>query len=249
MAEAGAVFYRGPSLLTGDAIVGVLTGLEGGSHNPKTGPMVQAWIIRSDVAPMAAVRANVDDAICGDCKYRGRDGFDRRCFVSPWLGPNNVFKRLDEYIEASWDEMAALVEGRHVRLGAYGDPAAIPFDVWRRLLVTVSGWTGYTHQWRRCDPRLKTIVMASVDTLDEFHDAHVLGWRTFRVRAKADPLLADAEVICPASDEGQHRATCLTCELCRGQANPARSVVIIAHGNNGVKAAWHKSRRAAMEHA
>ena len=30
MSELGAIFYRGPSLLTGDPIVGILTGLEAG---------------------------------------------------------------------------------------------------------------------------------------------------------------------------------------------------------------------------
>jgi len=74
VSELGAVFYRGPSLLTGDPIVGALSGLEGGSLNPKTGPMVQAWIIRSDLPPMDAKRQNLDDAVCGDCKLRGRDG-------------------------------------------------------------------------------------------------------------------------------------------------------------------------------
>lgn len=33
MSELGAVFYRGPSLLTGDPVVGVLTGLEGGRRH------------------------------------------------------------------------------------------------------------------------------------------------------------------------------------------------------------------------
>lgn len=51
----GCVFYRGPSLLTGDPIVGIATGLEGGSMNAKTGPMVQAWIIRSRAAAEASV--------------------------------------------------------------------------------------------------------------------------------------------------------------------------------------------------
>ena len=32
------------------------------------------------------------------------------------------------------------------------------------------------------------------------------------------------EVICPASDEGQHKATCSTCELCRGLATSAALV-------------------------
>jgi hypothetical protein len=246
--EPGAVFYRGPSLLTGDPIVGVLTGLDGGSLNAKTGPMVQSWIIRPDMPPMEAVRENVDDAICGTCSLRGRNGFDRKCYVTPWLGPNNVYKRLaaGDYIEASWLDLHALLEGRHVRLGAYGDPGAVPFEVWRALLVKTAGWVGYTHTWRVCDARLKTIVMASVDTEQEFHLAHLAGWRTFRVRLAADPLIdfrgSSLEFVCPASDEAGHKTTCQACQLCRGTASPARSVVINAHGKPSTMRAY-KLRR------
>lgn len=227
----GVVLYRGPSLLTGDPIVAVATGLTTRSMNEKTGPMVQVWILRSDVAPMAAKRRNLDDAVCGDCRHRGRDGLGSSCYVVPWLAPNNVFKGLDTYPAVSWADLRFALLGRHVRLGAYGDPAAVPFEVWRNALVHVDGWTGYTHQWGGCDPRLRTILMASVDSLDERRAATAAGWRTFRVRGRHDPLLTGSEVICPASDEGGHRATCATCELCRGQANPAQSVAIIAHGN------------------
>jgi len=240
MSEPGAIFYRGPSLLTGDPIVGVATGLEGGSANAKTGPMVQAWILRSDVAPMDAVRENIDDAICGTCALRGRGGLDRKCYVTPWLGPHNVWKRFvaGAYLEASWLDLHALVEGRHLRLGAYGDPGAVPFEVWRALLVKTAGWVGYTHAWRVCDPRLKTIVMASVDTEHEFIVAHLAGWRTFRVRISNDPLLTGKlarrlvplEFVCPASDEAGHKTTCERCQLCRGTSSPARSVTICAHG-------------------
>lgn len=248
MSELGAIFYRGPSLLTGDPIVGILTGLEGGSLNPKTGAMVQAWVIRPDLAPMDAVRANVDDAICGDCKLRGRDGRDRKCYVVPWLAPTNVYRFLtrgDGYLEASWPELQAIVEGRHLRLCAYGDPAAVPFDVWQMLLATAAGWVGYTHQWKTCDPRLKAIVMASVDTPRELDQALIRGWRTFRIREAGDPIIAGVECVCPASDEADHRTTCDRCQLCRGTARPARSIAIIAHGNNGVMTAFHRSRAAA----
>lgn len=244
MREPGAIFYRGPSLLTGDPIVGIVTGLEGGSNNPKTGPMAQAWILRSDLAPMDAVRENVDDAICGTCALRGRGGADRKCYVTPWLGPHHVWKRFTAggYLEASWLDLHALLEGRHLRLGAYGDPGAVPFEVWRALLVKTAGWVGYTHAWRVCDPRLKTIVMASVDTEHEFVVAHLAGWRTFRVRLADDPLIhirnianrhipyVPLEFVCPASDEAGHKTTCERCQLCRGTSSPARSVAILAHG-------------------
>src|SRR5262245_42591507 len=142
MAEPGAVFYVGPSMLTGDSIVGLLTGLDGRSLNPKTGPMVQAWILRTDRPPMDAKRANLDDAICGDCKLRGRDGRDSGCYVPAWQAPHQVWKqwRSGAYLEATWPQLQALVEGRHLRCGAYGDPAAVPYEVWRLLLVTTAGW-------------------------------------------------------------------------------------------------------------
>lgn len=248
VSEPGAVFYRGPSLLTGDPIVGIVTGLESGSANPKTGPMVQAWILRPDLPPMDAKRQNLDDAICGDCKLRGDGGFGAVCYVAAWQGPNNVYKRFTkgDYLEASWLELQALVEGRHLRLGAYGDPAAVPFEIWRMLLATAGGHVAYTHQWRTCDRRLQAIAMASVDSVHEFHVAHLAGWRTFRVRKRSDELLSISnienqhnnyriplEFVCPASDEGEHRSTCQRCQLCRGTSSPARSVAIVVHGKPG----------------
>lgn len=232
MSEPGAIFYRGPSLLTGEPVVGLVTGLDGGSHNTKTGPIVQSWILRPEIAPMDAVRENIDDAICGSCALRGRGGRDRKCYVTPWLGPFQVWKRFaaGEYIDATWPDLHALLEGRHLRLGAYGDPAALPFEVWRACLAKTAGWVGYTHAWRTCDPRLKTIVMASVDSEREFFEAGFRGWRTFRVRMADEPTIGRAEFVCPASDEAGHRSTCERCQLCRGTSSPARSVVIVAHG-------------------
>src|SRR4029077_13629898 len=119
-------------------------------------------------------------------------------------------------------------EGRHLRLGAYGDPGAVPFELWRMLLATTAGWVAYTHSWRVCDPRLKTIAMASVDNETEFHLAHLAGWRTFRVRraeeelCRVGPTKVPLEFVCPASDEAGHRTTCQACQLCRGTASPAR---------------------------
>jgi hypothetical protein len=245
VAEPGAIFYRGPSLLTGAPIVAVAVGLEGGSLNRKTGPMVQVYVLRSDLGPMDAKRRNLDDAVCGDCKLRGHEGIESACYVTVWNAPRIVYEHLDGYIDADWSEIRALVEGRHVRCAAYGDPAAVPFEVWRQLLSIAAGWTMYTHQWRTCDPRFKTLAMASVDDLDEFRAARLTGWRTFRVRGERDPIVRGAEVTCPASDEAGHRTTCARCSLCRGTARPARSIVIAAHGKPSNLIAFYSSRTAA----
>ena len=39
-----------------------------------------------------------------------------------------------------------------VRIGSYGDPAAVPTRVWAELLRYVTHWTGYSHFWkpRKC---------------------------------------------------------------------------------------------------
>jgi hypothetical protein len=233
----GAIVYRGPSMLTGDPIVAIVTGLDGSSNNPKTGPMVQAFVLRVDRPPMDAVRDGSDAAICGACELRGEGGRRRKCYVTVFWSPNNVYRSFTSggYLELGWEDLQALVEGRSLRLCAYGDPAAVPFEIWQTLLAGADGHVAYTHCWRTCDPRLKTIAMASVDSEDEFHVAHLAGWRTFRVRTRlTDPVLAYAqrplEFVCPASDEGKHRSTCQHCQLCRGTSSPARSVVIAAHG-------------------
>lgn len=232
MTELGVVFYAGPSLLTGDPIVGIVTGLDKGSSNAKTGAIAQAWILRSDLAPMDAKRANVDDAVCGDCQLRGRNGKDSGCYVVAWQAPDRVYKSFIDglYPAVTWRELQAVMEGRIVRLGAYGDPAAIPFDIWRVLLTTAAGWIGYSHAWKTADARFKSILMASVDSEREFFEAGLRGWRTFRVRLPGEPLIAGAEFVCPASDEANHRTTCSECLLCRGTSSPARSVAIYAHG-------------------
>jgi hypothetical protein len=224
--------------------VALASGLNGTTHNHKTGPMVQVWILRLDREPMEAARANVDDAVCGDCKLRGDSGFGRACYVTLWLGPLRVYRMVGRYPAVTLSQLESLMARKQVRLGAYGDPAAVPLRVWRAVLRRAAGWTGYTHQWQTCDPAFREFLMASVDTLAEAAAAHAAGWRTFRVRTAHAAVLPD-EVICPASDEAGHHTTCSACELCRGTANPARSVVIAAHGSHRAASFFRSAAEAA----
>lgn len=235
------ILWEGPSLLTGAPIVAILTGLNSPSMNPKTGPMLQAWVIRQDIGPMDAKRDNLDDAICGDCALRGHGGIDSACYVTVWFGPQNVYRayRRDVYDRRTLADVRATVAGKHLRITAYGDPAAVPYDVWQNVLTTAGGWVGYTHQHATCDPRLRWLLMASVENARDAADAHARGWRTFRARRSVDDVDA-GEVTCPASDEAGHRVTCQTCQLCRGSSRPAKSIAIIAHGRLGNKSAFHR---------
>jgi hypothetical protein len=245
MMPAGFVAYRGPSLIDGAPIAAIIT-LR--SHNSKTGDMAQAWVLRSDMDPQAAIRDGHDTAICGDCMHRSGSSIGRSCYVITWLGPLNVYRSFTRggYPDVAPDGAAGVLLDRQLRVCAYGDPAAVPFDVWFSLLSNVDGWTGYTHQWRTCDQRLKSLLMASVDTEDEQSTAAQMGWRTFRTRLSSESALP-TEIVCPASNEAGHLTTCDQCNLCTGNARGrARSVVIAAHGQ---RVRWFELNRAALDAA
>jgi len=141
-----------------------------------------------------------------------------------------------------------------VRIGSYGDPAAVPTRVWAALVRYAKHWTGYTHFCRTCDPDLKRYCMASVDTPEERAEAQALGWRTFMVvpenrkevmwngtaRAETvDMTVGGTDILCPATDPHPKRnATCSTCLLCRGTSAPAPSIWEISHGKNASNHTW-----------
>src|SRR4029077_11268605 len=163
---SGIILYRGPSMLDGAPIVCIATGIEGkGSRNSKTGAMVQTWILREDIAPHDATRLGLDASICGDCAHRGRivngKNVERSCYVLEHQAPLVVWKAYHRgvYAQATGGELVDLI----VRLGSYGDPAAVPFDIWESALIGSAGHNGYTHQWRHF-PELAAYCMASCDS-------------------------------------------------------------------------------------
>jgi hypothetical protein len=235
--DTGAILWRGCSELDSAPIVVIATGLGArGSRNAKTGAgMVQLYILRADQSPIDAARTGADASICGDCRHRGTaDGAavkGRTCYVNLAHGPRMAYLMATtaRYDHVDLETAAEILRGRVVRLGAYGDPAAVPFSVWQALLTHASAWTGYTHQWARY-PELAAYCMASVDTPSERAQARMLGFRTFRVRA-AGQSVDPREVVCPASKEAGHKTTCDACRACGGNLARARAdIVIAAHG-------------------
>ena len=224
----GVVFYRGISMLDGMDIVGIAT-LHSG--NRKTGDMVQTWILRADVEPHTAAKSGEDQSICGDCPLRTVNG-NGACYVLTFQGPRAVYHAWTRGSYPDRTEGTVYeVDGRSVRLGAYGDPAAIPESAWRQLMVKADRWTGYTHQWRRPEFQyLRTWCMASCDTIGDVRDAIALGWGTFYVAA-ADADLTRCRVAgriqipCPYERSG---ITCDRCGLCAGYTQ--RNIAVLAHG-------------------
>lgn len=216
--------YQGPSLLTGEPIVGVVSGVDRPSRNRKTGPMIQTWYMRSDIPPIDALQSGADEAICGKCPLRGINGRQRACYVTVAHAPRMIYNTIPQLL----DIRNGLFRNRAVRLGSYGDPASIPIEAHRRILKEAILVTGYSHQWRTCDPEYSKILMASVSSEEEFEQAKAKGWKTFRVKNPDDPVLR-GETICPASDEAGKVMSCIQCGRCNGQSS---DVVINIHGTH-----------------
>jgi hypothetical protein len=244
---AGILLYRGPSLLDGAPIIVIATLREGSKAkdaNTKTGNMIQTTIIREDVSPVDAVRSGADSSICGSCPHRGdkATGRLRSCYVRYYTAPLSIWNAYHRgnYGDdpADLETIAAFGDGREVRLGTYGDPAAVPVHVWAALVSRATKRTGYTHQWREPSAApLRALVMASCDRPADRAEAVAAGWRTFRVRAEEQPR-EPGEINCPASKEAGYRTTCQLCGLCNGvQDRPRPDVTIIAHGATAKHAA------------
>lgn len=236
----GAILWQGKSRIDGAPIVAIATWE---TRNEKTGNVVQTWILRTDMAPIQAVQTGEDRSICGACPLRGlangTRAVGRSCYVNLAFAPTWVYKKFLEgrYPVATDEVLEDMVQGRPIRLGAYGDPVAVPRKVWSRLLRHGNGHTGYTHQWRLpMARRYSDLLMASVESEQGAIDAIGKGWRYFRVRRASDVLMPN-EIICPAADESGKKRDCASCKACDGRTRPGQaSVTIIGHGSKPMMA-------------
>lgn len=218
------VIYEGPSMYNGQPIVGIITGLLQPSSNIKTGPMAQLWILDAWTEPHKAVKSGADASVCGTCPARGK-----WCYVTTFQGPLSVYRTWRRGGYQSYN--ADLLEGVSLRLGAYGDPAAIPLKVIEEITSNVKTYTGYTHAWRDCLKGFRRYCMASVDSVEEQVVAERNGWRTFRVCGPGESK-RKGESVCPASIEAGKLITCFDCGACDGRRRPSvkSNIVIEAHG-------------------
>jgi hypothetical protein len=225
--ERGFVLYKGPSTLDGKPIIVVATLA---SKNDKTGNMVQVWIIREDIEPLQASKLGDDISICGNCVHRHYH--NGACYVNIGQAPNGVYRAYKRGIYPLFDreKHSAYITGRKIRLGAYGDPAATPYDVLSDFVALGIGHTGYTHQvnHKNFDKRFLSLLMVSVDTPKQALKLQNGGVKTFRVALRDDAILP-YEIECLADSSG---LTCLDCGICDGSK---KSVVVQIHGSRQKK--------------
>ena len=204
----------------------IATGFSTKSDNRKTGDMIQIWILVKLVDPVQAIKEGLDRLICGSCIHRGDGtGSGRSCYVNVGQAPLGIWRawKAGKYPTLQFMDCFS---GRKVRFGAYGDPTHLPLSLALAIAGASSGWTGYTHQWRK--PSLqgwRSILMASVDTTAELLVARSMGWSTFRVTPDLDHH--SFEKLCASERNG---TSCADCLFCDGSRSGILSIHIPAHG-------------------
>ena len=218
MLKNSYVVWEGASLIDGSPIVLILTGFVNYTSNRKTGRVLQSWVIKQNVLPTEAAKKGFDKAICGDCPMKlSRLG---SCYVNLAV-TNNIYRKYETgaYPYFSKNEIEVLKRYRYpLRIGSYGDPTAVPFDVWEPIISASEKHTGYTHQWFRndCDKRWQKYLMASVHSESEARIAQSQGWRTFRIIVPQAPLLEN-EILCRHTENDIMK--CEFCMLCDGNSS------------------------------
>lgn len=237
MKKLGYIAYEGRSRIDGRPIVVIINKIDDASANDKTGALVQSFILRADIPPLEAIHTGADRSICGDCEHRpllAKQTGRAPCYVAVWQAPRAVYAayKAGRYERATPAQLRAILKGKKLRIGTYGDGAAAPVELWEELTAETAGHTGYSHQWRAPwfdHARWAPLVMASADTLDDAALANLHGMRAFRVSIGQDKQ--PAETTCPASKEAGRRTTCENCLLCAGTSKAARDIVIQDHAS------------------
>lgn len=246
----GFNIWEGPSRHDKAPIVCIITGFVNKSENPKTGQMLQTWVLRQDICPAEAVKTGDDASVCNNCSLRPLnrgvdDEHDKMCYVKTHFAPQQIWRSYTAgtYPTISRKLLAEKLIGRRVRLGAYGNMSNCPYWLTQLLAKHSDGHTSYDHNWAAIPQSFAQFAMASVATEKEYRHAKRLGWRTFRVKSPDDPVLPN-ERECPAQDkfrqEGR-KVQCISCMACHGTNGKAGLVdlVIDDHGPTSPKALEH----------
>lgn len=252
--------WVGTSPIDGTTIGLFVTGLKKTNKpNTKTDDMVQTYILRLDMHPQEALKMGMDASICGNCSHRyqwrtrvrrtkkGQLKTEtkrvRTCYVRVSNAPGSIYGAFTRgnVPTVSLDDVNAMVlrADKPVRMGAYGDPAMVPADVWDSILYKVAAWTGYTHQWRfDWSHGLMGRVMASCDSKEDQADAVAMGWQgTFTVLPHDDFQTHFKSLkgtrSCPSDPRFKDRMTlvpCASCKACMGVQHRA----IRSHGSTAL---------------
>lgn len=217
----------------GGEIAVFLSGIQNPSANAKTGPMLQTYILanngRDPVTVANDPRGAWRDA-CGGCALAHAIG--GACYVNLGQAPLSIWSAwnrgsVPHILPGQWSALLAAIAGKPIRLGSYGDPAAVPLETWKLLLRGAPAWTGYTHAWEALPKGhpLSRYCMASADRPDQIPAAVARGWRAYTLAP--DPATVPDAIPCPHYTRG---IACADCTLCSGSTIGAKSIAVRPHG-------------------
>lgn len=237
--KGSLVLYKGISLLDNETpIMVVMSCYDKDSQNDKTGPLVQLYILPVNILPHDAYKSG-SLSVCGDCKYNGNNG----CYVR-WSHLRGIWNSAKSQPVIPTQHAKEFIKGLRVRVGAAGDPSAVPFSFWSDLLSSCENFTGYTHQWNKPEfASLSRLFVASTDSPKETREANEKGWSTFEVVDQEDP--SEKSILCLATDETKSKDglpfSCASCMGCNGKGKQKNWYVPL-HGATNTIAKARKAR-------
>jgi len=208
-----------------------------GTKNPKTGPMLQIWLLERDKHPSESRSSGSDaETTCQGCPLASRGG----CYVqdNPLNAIWGAYKRgVYSHLEFGSPEWDAFWEGKAVRFGAFGNPSLLPLAMVSDIVSRSRRHTGYFHDWHWMQPETAVaygrFFMASVEP-HRIAQAKSLGLRFFATLPEGKPAPKGA-IECLSDAKG---LSCSECGLCDGtkRRETLPSVWIRPHGSQKKKA-------------
>jgi len=218
--------YQGESEFGEGSVVGLL---KERSTNKKTGDIPSVTFLPDiEKKPSACLRDGDDKLVCGECPLR-----KSICYVATAYAPNQMYK---SFKAGKYEEVPEEVKNKFkqrfkvVRLGQYGDCACMPKRELAKLFRWLPEVINYTHSWRG-RKYLNKFAMASVQSPSEREAAKKLGFRTFRIKRKEDPILP-GEILCPGDFYQKNPIQCGKCRLCV-VTRKAKDIAVNIHGPKG----------------
>lgn len=231
----GFILYEGKSEI-GDGDIVVIATLH--TRNGKTGKMITVWVLPQHIKPSEASKTLGNEFVCGNCMLQGvidpKTGKLkwRVCYVIVGQACNAIWKcyKHGGYPKYNPKKHDKKLLNRKIRWTGFGDPAAVPFRIIKKVTAKCIGHTGYTHQafWIQRDKanQLAEMLMVSCHTPAQFNEAERRGWRAFVTLRKGQKPPANS-VECP---HYTHGVQCIDCGLCCGTSLNAKHVFARVHG-------------------
>ena len=203
---------------------------------------LEAAAAYAESLPSAKRRALLARIVISAARGESSINVRRPCYVRLEQAPTGIYKLYKKggYPVVSTREAVDYVRRRDLRVGAYGDGAALPIGVIRPLVDAADVVTNYTHAAGyapgRAD-RLAGFTMASCESVAQAKEYQSRGLRTFRVspnfqekngvRRVVDLLPGEIQCIKTLNKSVQ----CIKCKLCDGwRGKYTKNIVAPVHG-------------------